>query len=160
MDETQKMTVKQYAEHRKISRQMVYRYVNRGQLSKSVYTVDGKTMIDPDQADRELAENLDQIYNRPGSRPPKKDQAARLEIQDEAGTIACQGEVPGHIHPWPVWMSRYIAALFNLDPDSLSIERFSKTEWRLRVDDLDDETGEPCPWTVDLVFDFNLDQEG
>jgi hypothetical protein len=57
-------------------------------------------------------------------------------------------------------MSRYIAALFNLDPDSLSIERFSKTEWRLRVDDLDDETGEPCPWTVDLVFDFNLDQEG
>jgi predicted DNA-binding protein YlxM (UPF0122 family) len=158
MVETKKMTVKQYADHRGVKRQTVYKNIRNGQLTKSVVTLGGKMKIIPDLADRELAENLDQIYNRPGSRTQKTDQAARLEIQDKAATVACEGEVPGHIHPWPIWAARYVGSLFLMDPDRLTIERFDKREWRLTVDDLDDETGEGCPWSVDLVFDFNLDQ--
>jgi hypothetical protein len=140
---------------------MVYRYVNRGQLSKSVVKVGGKTMIDPVQADQELSQNLDQIFNPKRSRTPKTDQKSRLEIQEKAVTIACEGEdETGILTPWPLWAAKHIKALADLDPDRVTIERFNKTEWRLTVDDINTETGEPAPWAVTMEFDFNPDQEG
>jgi hypothetical protein len=161
MAETQKLTVKQYADHRGVTRQTVYKYVNRGQLTKSLVTVDGKIEIDPVMADRELSQNLDQIFNPKRSRTPKKDQASRLEIQEKAVTIACEGEdETGILTPWPLWAAKHIKALADLDPDRVTIERFNKTEWRLTVDDINTETGEPAPWAVTMEFDFNPDQEG
>jgi hypothetical protein len=131
---------------------MVYRYVNRGQLSKSVHTDGRKTLIDPDLANRELSQNLDQIHN-PGRQQP--DQTARWKIQGQAADAAGTWEKPGHITPWPIWAGGYIGALFNLDPSRVEIERFSKTEWRLTVHDVNNETGQPEPWAVDLSFDLN-----
>lgn len=56
-------TVKQYADYRGVTRQTVYKHIRNGRLSKSVVNVDGKTMIDKNRADIELAENLDRIHN-------------------------------------------------------------------------------------------------
>jgi hypothetical protein len=56
-------TVKQYADYRGVTRQTVYKHIRNGRLSKSVVNVDGKTMIDKNRADIELAENLDRVHN-------------------------------------------------------------------------------------------------
>ena len=157
MSETKKMTVKQYADHRMVTRQTVYKNIRNGQLSKSVVTVDGKMKIIPELADKELSENLDQIYNRPENRTSKGEQKARLEIQEAAVDVASDGEHPGYIHPWPIWAARYVGELFNLDPERVTVERISKTEWRLRVEDIDNEDGEPCPWAVTMTFDLKPD---
>jgi hypothetical protein len=157
MVETQKMTVKQYAEHRQISRQMVYKHIRNGKLSDSVYTVENKTMVDPDQADVELSENLDQIHN-PGRWTTSPDNTARLKIQEQAMDIAGEGEEPGpggYTYPWPIWAARYAGALFNLDPDRVSVEQIDKRHWRLSIEDLNNETGQPDPWRLDLSFDLN-----
>ena len=148
------MSVKQYAEHRKVSRQTVYKHIRNGKIVKGVVTVDRKTMIDPGAADLELSQNLDQIHN-PGRRTTGRKNAARLEIQEQAADIASTGEKPGHITPWPIWAGGYIGALFNLDPDRVSVEQIDKTHWRLSIDDLNSETGQPDPWSVVMSFDLN-----
>jgi hypothetical protein len=115
--------------------------------------------IIPDLADQELSQNLDQIYNRPGSRSPKKDQTARVEIQDRAADLASAGEEPfpgGYSHPTPIWNIRYISALMDLDPDSVTVEKITKTKWRLRVSDIDNEDLTSCPWTVTMTFKYDL----
>ena len=160
MAETKKLTVKQFSDHRGISRQMVYKYVNNGQLSKSVVKVGGKTRIIPDLADQELSENLDQIFNPPGSRPKKTDQAARLEIQNQAADEASEGEKPGVVIPWPLWAARYITALDDLDPERIKLELNSdegREQWRVTVDEINTETGKAAPWAVTMTFDFNPD---
>jgi hypothetical protein len=76
----EKMTVKQYSDHRKVERQTVYKHIRNGKLSKSVYKLDGKIKIDPVLADQELSENLDQVYHprpeprrtRSKKKPPTK----------------------------------------------------------------------------------------
>jgi hypothetical protein len=65
MVETKKMTVKQFSEHRKISRQRVYKMIRAGQLLDAVTNQDGKLKIDPVQADRALIGTLDQKFNPP-----------------------------------------------------------------------------------------------
>jgi hypothetical protein len=149
------LTVKQYSDYRKVSRQTVYKHIRNGKLTDSVYTVDNQTMIDQVEADRELSQNLDQIHN-PGRQQP--DQTARLKIQGQAMDIAGEGEEPGpggYTYPWPIWAARYAGALFNLDPDRVSVEQIDKRHWRLSIDEVDTEDGTPAPWTVDLFFDFN-----
>jgi hypothetical protein len=163
MAETQKLTVKQYADHRGVTRQTVYKYVNRGQLTKSLVTVDGKIEIDPVMADRELSQNLDQIFNPKRSRTPKTDQKSRLEIQNQAIDIATEGEKPGMVIPWPLWAAKYITALDALAPDRIKIELNSdegREQWRVTVDEINTETERAAPWAVDLTFDLHPDQEG
>jgi hypothetical protein len=169
------LSVKQYAEHRKVSRHTVYKYARNGKIQKSVYTIGGQIMIDPGAADKELSENLDRIYNpvKPSdglerflSQPPEIFPADdtpenRVEIQDQAADLASEGEdnfPGGYTHPWPIWAARYVGELWSLSPDRVDIERISKTKWRLRVDDIDNEDFEPCPWAVDLSFNLNPDQ--
>lgn len=166
------LTVKQYADYRKVSRHTVYKYVRNGKIQQSVYTVDGKAMIDPAAADVELSQNLDQIFNPPGRRRkgpmPKtwfyqgqdRKTAERIQAQESAADLASEGEEPGpggYLVPEPIWDSHYIVTLFHLDPDRVEIERITKTEWRLKVHDLDTESGEPCPWHVELSFDYHPD---
>jgi hypothetical protein len=168
------MTVKQYAKHRKVSRQTVYKYVRNGKIQKSVYTIDNQIMINPGAADKELSENLDRIYNpvRPSDElerymeqpmdiiPADDGPESRVEIQEQAADIASEGEEPfpgGYTHPWPVWAARYIAALWDLDPESVTVEKITKTKWRLTIADIDNEDLTPCPWAVDLSFNFKPD---
>jgi len=155
MLETKKLlTVKQYSDYRKVSRQTVYKYLRTGKIVNGVYKTDNKVLIDRDLADMELSQNLDQIHNPPGSRAKKSDRSSRLEIQDKALDIASEGETPGMVIPWPVWAAKYIKALADLDPDRVTIERFNKTEWRLTVDEINTETERAAPWAVTMEFDF------
>lgn len=65
----EKLTVKQYADYRNVSRQHIYKLISNGQLTRAVDTIGGKTRIDKGLADRELRETLDRVYN---PRPRKK----------------------------------------------------------------------------------------
>jgi hypothetical protein len=157
------LTVKQYSDYRKVSRQTVYKYLRNGKLSDSVYKIDNQTMIDPGAADMELSQNLDQIHNPPGSRAKKSDHASRLQIQNQAIDIATEGEKPGMVIPWPLWAAKYITALDALAPDRIKIELNSdegREQWRVTVDEINTETERAAPWAVDLTFDLHPDQEG
>jgi len=165
-------TVKQYAEHRKVSQQTVYKHVRNGKITEKSWK-QGKRgyLIHQEKADKDLSENLDRIHNPGRHKEPMpetwfyrgqdRDTAERIQIQEQAADIASENEEPGpggYLVPLPIWDIHYIAALFHLDPSRVEIERFSNTEWRLMVHNLDNETGEPCPWAVDLTFNLNPEQ--
>jgi len=168
--------VTQYAEHRNVSQRRVRQWIQEGKIRRNSWKWKGKQYrIDKEKADRDLSENLDQIHNPLHNRKQKQEPmpetwfyqgqdrntAERIHVQEQAADIASEREEPGpggYMVPLPIWDIHYIAALFNLDPDRVEIEQITKTEWRLNVHDLDNESGEPCPWTVDLTFDFHPDQ--
>jgi hypothetical protein len=168
--------VTQYAEHRNCSARRIRKMIQTGKITRNSWK-HGKRgyLIHQEKADKDLAENLDKIHNPDHARNKKPEPmpktwfyegecrktAERIHVQEQAADAASEGEEPGpggYMVPLPIWDIHYIAALFHLDPDRVEIERIDKLNWRLKVHDLDNETGDPCPWSVDLVFDFNLDQ--
>jgi hypothetical protein len=157
--------VTQYAEHRKVSPRRVRQWIQDGKIRRNSWKWKGKQYrIDPAKADKDLSENLDRIHNpvRPSDELeqfPDPDQAERLEIQERAADLASTGEdnfPGGYSHPTPIWNIRYISALMDLDPDSVTVEKITKTKWRLRVDDIDNEDLTSCPWTVTMTFKYDL----
>jgi hypothetical protein len=149
------MTVKQYSEYRNVSCQTVYKHIRHGKITSNSWKQGNRGyLIDTKKADKELSQNLDQIYN-PGRRDP--DQSARLEVQDKAVDIASEGEGAGLL-PWPIWASKYITALDTLDPDRIKIELNNddgREQWQVTVDDVNTETKRAAPWAVTMEFDFN-----
>jgi hypothetical protein len=167
------ISVKRFAELHDVSDRYIRKLIQQGKITELSWKRRGRGyLIDQAKAEQDMVDNisgwaesrgLSSEQLEPILNPEQCDQADRLEIQDQAADVACEGEEffpGGYTHPWAIWAARYVGELFLLSPDRVTIERISKTEWRLRVDDLDDETGEPCPWSVDLTFDFHPDQEG
>jgi hypothetical protein len=163
----------EFARHRKVSPAMVNKYLKTGKIPKSCWqNRRGKKLIDVEKADQALKDNLDALRNprvdTPAAPMPEtwfyrgNDRAIAEKIanQERAADAASEGEEPGpggYIHPWPVWAAIYAGNLFTIDPASVTVEQVEKTHWRLSVDEVDGETGEPCPWTLDLLFDLKPD---
>jgi hypothetical protein len=168
------ISVKRFAELHEVSDRYIRKLIQQGKITELSWKRRGRGyLIDQAKAEQDMADNIsgwaesrglssEQVEPEP---MPKtwfyqgqgRNTAERIQIQEQAADIASEDEEPGpggYMVPLPIWDIHYIAALFNLDPDRVTIERISKTEWRLKVHDLDNESGEPCPWTVDLSFDF------
>ncbi|MCF8077159.1 MAG: hypothetical protein K9K87_13470, partial [Desulfotignum sp.] len=92
------LTVTQFAEKRNVTGRYVRKLIQTGKITRKSWKMQGKQYrIDPVKAGKDLSENLDRIYNpvRPSDELeqfPDPDQTDRLEIQDQAADVACEGE--------------------------------------------------------------------
>jgi hypothetical protein len=151
--------------------------IQTGKISKKSWKRTGRGyLIDRAKAEQDMRDNitgwaesellpsdeLERYLEQPMDIIPADDgPASRVKIQEQAADIASEGEEPfpgGYSHPTPIWDIRYIAALWDLDPESVTVEQITKTKWRLTIADIDNQDFEPCPWAVNLSFNLNPDQ--
>jgi hypothetical protein len=163
------ISVKRFAELHDVSDRYIRKLIQQGKITELSWKRRGRGyLIDQAKAEQDMVDNisgwaesrgLSSEQLEPILNPEQCDQADRLEIQDQAADVASEGEEPfpgGYSHPTPIWNIRYISALMDLDPDSVTVEKITKTKWRLRVSDIDNEDLTSCPWTVTMTFKYDL----
>ena len=107
------MTQVEYAEHRGIGQSRVSRLVSRGKIPHNcIKKISGRKLIDRDKADAALAENLDQIMNKPTRQYGKKKKPAPAEMEQTTKAAGTKGMSMADAQKL---QAQYKAAILKLD---------------------------------------------